>query len=384
MRRLLAMVSAIVWVDTMFYAAIAPLLPYYAHHFHLHKAQAGVLAASYAAGTLLGSLPAGWLAARVGVRATIMTGLSMMVVASVAFAFGTSISVLDLARFVQGVGGAFSWAAGLAWLIGRAPDERRAELIGAALAAAIGGALLGPVLGTAAAQTSPKLVFSLVAALGVGLLASTLTEHAPPASGTRALGSFAPALKEPRLLIGMWLTMLAALLYSTLAVLAPLRLSHLGASNIIVGAAFLGGAALAAVMSPIIGRISDRRGWRGPVLAGVIVSMVWSILLPLPDSVVPLFALVAVADGLFGIPYPPAGAMISQGAERAGLSQVYAFGLFNLAWAGGQVMGGAGSAGIAQATADAVPYSLLAALCALTAVAVARQALRSHRDPAAA
>ena len=40
MRKLLAMVAAIVLVDTMFYAAIAPLLPYYAHHFHLAKSQA--------------------------------------------------------------------------------------------------------------------------------------------------------------------------------------------------------------------------------------------------------------------------------------------------------------------------------------------------------
>ena len=143
------MVSAIVLVDTMFYAAIAPLLPYYSHHFHLQKSQAGVLAASYAAGTLIGSLPAGWLAARVGVRATIITGLGMMIVASAVFAFATDIVLLDGARFVQGVGGAASWAAGLAWLIERAPDNRRAEMIGAALSAAIAGAVLGPVLGTA-------------------------------------------------------------------------------------------------------------------------------------------------------------------------------------------------------------------------------------------
>src|SRR5437763_4528835 len=173
------MVAAIVLVDTMFYAAIAPVLPYYSHHFHLAKAQAGVLAASYAAGTLLGSIPAGWMAARVGVRATILGGLGLMIGSSVVFAFARDIAVLDGARFVQGVGGAGSWAAGLAWLIARAPPNRRAELIGASLAAAIAGALLGPVLGTAATQTSPKLVFLLVAGLGVLLLIWTLNEPAP-------------------------------------------------------------------------------------------------------------------------------------------------------------------------------------------------------------
>jgi hypothetical protein len=82
---------------------------------------------------------------------------------------------------------------------------------------------------------------------------------------------------------------------------------------------------------------------------------------------------VVVADGLFGVSYPPAGAMISAGAEHVGLGQAYGFALFNLAWAGGQVIGGAGSAGLAQATSDAVPYLLLSILCAITLVAVVRQ-----------
>src|SRR5437763_5568433 len=377
MRRLLAMVAAIVLVDTMFYAAIAPLLPYYSHHFHLAKAQAGVLAAAYAAGTLLGSIPAGWMAARVGVRATILTGLGLMIGSSVVFAFAQDVALLDWARFVQGVGGAGSWAAGLAWLIGRAPASRRAELIGTAIAAAIGGALLGPVIGTAAAQTSPKLVFLAVAALGLLLLVWTLSERAPAPSGSSGFLAFTPALRDRRAMIGLWLTMLSALLYGTLAVLAPLRLSHLGASNVVVGVVFLLGAAAAGVASPFIGRVADRRGWRVPVLAGLCVSTICVSLLALPRTVALLFALVVVAAPLFGFAYPPAGALISDGAERIGLGQTYAFGLFNLAWAGGQVTGGAGSAGLAQATSDAVPYSLLAALCIATVLAV-RQADR-HR-----
>jgi MFS family permease len=366
------MVSAIVLVDTMFYAAIAPLLPYYAHHFHLAKAQAGVLSASYAAGTLLGSIPAGWMAARVGVRATILTGLGLMIGSSVAFAFAQDITVLDTARFVQGVGGAGSWSAGLAWLILRAPASRRAELIGAALAAAIAGALLGPVLGTAATQTSPKLVFLLVAGLGLLLLLWTLSEQAPAASGAGGLPAFRPALRDGRVLTGMWLTLLSALLYGTLSVLAPLRLNHLGAGNVVVGAAFLVGAAAAGVVSPVVGRVADRRGPRLPVLAGLSASAIWIVLLALPRTVALLFAFIVVADPLFGVQYPPAGAMISDGAEQAGLGQTYAFGLFNLAWAGGQVVGAAGSAGIAQATSDAVPYALLAALC-MAAVLALRQ-----------
>src|SRR4051794_3753237 len=108
MRRLLILVCAIVLVDTSFYAAIAPLLPYYADHQHLTKTGAGILAGSYAAGTLVASLPSGALTARYGPRALLVTGLATLAVTSITFGLAHSIVVLDLARFAQGIGGALS------------------------------------------------------------------------------------------------------------------------------------------------------------------------------------------------------------------------------------------------------------------------------------
>ena len=54
MRRLFLLVGAVILVDTMFYAAITPLLPTYRDELGLSKTAAGVLSASYAAGTLIG------------------------------------------------------------------------------------------------------------------------------------------------------------------------------------------------------------------------------------------------------------------------------------------------------------------------------------------
>src|SRR5579862_4781472 len=82
MLRLLALVCAIVGVDTVFFSALTPLLPHYAAAAGLSKAAAGVLIAAYPAGTLLGSLPSGALVSRLGDRAVAVLGLTLMAVAT--------------------------------------------------------------------------------------------------------------------------------------------------------------------------------------------------------------------------------------------------------------------------------------------------------------
>src|SRR4051812_25286130 len=155
MRRLVTLVSVVVLVDTMFYEAITPLLPYYVDRFGLSKSAAGALAAAYPAGTLLFSLPAGWLAVHLGVRRTLLGGLALMAASSLVFGFASTDWLLGAARFCQGVGSACTWAGGFAWLVAAAPYARRGEVIGTAFGAAIGGVTLGPVLGAIARAAGP-------------------------------------------------------------------------------------------------------------------------------------------------------------------------------------------------------------------------------------
>ena len=146
-----------------------------------------MLAAAYPAGTFVGALPGGWMAARVGVRPTVLLGLGLLVASSVAFAFADSIVVLDVARFVQGIGGAASWAGALGWLIGAAPRERRGQYIGTALAAAVAGALFGPVLGAAAGALGQEPVFGAVAVVGAAMMVWALRMAAAQPEGDSRL-----------------------------------------------------------------------------------------------------------------------------------------------------------------------------------------------------
>ena len=372
MRRLLALASCIVFIDAMFFAAIVPLLPELVDQYDLSKTGAGILAAAYPAGTLLGSLPGGWVASRLGVKATVMLGLGLLIAASITFAFANSIYVLDGARFIQGLGSAASWAGALGWLVGAAPRGRRGELIGSAMAAAIVGALLGPVLGAAAAGLGTELVFTAVAVAAGGLLVWALltpSSQAPPGTPMRTV--FA-GLRDPRIATGMWIVILVGLMFGTLDVLAPLRFDELGAGAVAIGATFVAAGALEATMSPFFGRLSDRHGRLLPCLAGLGASGLAMALLPWPEATLVLALIVLITGPSVGILWTPSMAMLSDGAEDFGIDQGYAVALINLAWSAGQTVGSAGGARLGEAYGDALPYLALAAACALTFAALAR------------
>jgi MFS family permease len=376
MRRLLLLVSSVVLVETAFYAVITPLLPELSATYGLTKGQAGVLAGAYPAGTFAGALPGGWLAARLGVRPTVLIGLAVMVLTSLVIAFAGSILVLDVARFFQGAAGAACWAGGFGWLIRMAPSERRGELIGAAMSAAIGGALLGPVLGAAASALGARGVFCAVAVAGLGLMAWAARTPAPEAAGRVRFSALSDAIRHDRRVgTGMWLMTVPGLLFGTIGVLVPLRLGVLGAGAGAIAAVFLIAAALEALVAPISGRLSDRRGRLAPCLAGLAGAGVAMLLLPLPGSPWVLGLLTVVAAPLIGLLWAPGNALLADGAEARALDQGFAFALANLAWAAGQTAGAAGSARLAQAAGDALPYLLLAGVCAATVAVLWRAAI---------
>jgi MFS family permease len=375
LRRLLVFVSATVLLESMFFAVLAPLLPYYKDEFGLSTSALGALSAVYSAGALVGAIPSGLLAVRVGVRPTVLGGLTIIVATSVAFGLADSAWVLYAARFGQGVGSALAWTGGLAWLIAAAPRERRGELIGIAMGAALAGALLGPVLGGAASLTGPAPAFAAVAAVGVGLAAWALTIPAfPPAVDPQPLGVLREAARVREVVSGFWLVSLAAFLLGVISVVAPLRLDELGWGAVGISAAFLVAAGLEGAMNPVIGRWSDRRGRMAPVRAGLVAAIAVSVVIPWVDVRWPYLLLVVAAGVAYGVNWVPGTALLSDGAERAGIDQGFGFALLNIAWAPANVVGAGLGGALADAFGDAAAYLLAATLCLLTLVAVQRRA----------
>jgi MFS family permease len=376
MRRLLLLVSGLVWVDTMLFAALTPLLPHFARTLHLSKAGAGALVGAYAAGALVGGLPGGAAAVRLGARRAVLVGLTLMGLSSLGFAFAHGFWPLAAARFLQGGGSAFTWAGAFAWLLAAAPRDRRGQLIGTAMGAAVFGALFGPVVGAAAALLGRGAVFSALAGLAVVFAAWTLRlDSIPPeAPSLSALGR---ALRDSRFAGGLALMALPSFLFGVLSTLAPLHLAAAGWGAAAIGAVWLVGAGFETVLSPVAGRLLDRRGVLLPVQAALVAGAVLSVGLALGPRPLAYVPLIVLAAGSYGVLFTPAFALIAEGAERSGLPQGMAFGLMNAAWASGALIGPAAGGAAAAASGDIVPFLVAAALCAGTLAAVRRTRRRT-------
>jgi MFS family permease len=355
------LVAAIVLVDTVFFAVLSPLLPSYAALLGLSKAGVGVLAGAFATGVLVAALPSGLLASRVGLKPTLLLGLGLTGVTSVVFGLSATWGLLVLTRFAAGLGSACSWTAAVGWLARTAPPERRGELIGFAISAAVAGAFLGPALGATATWTGTGPAFGAIA-VACGVLALLVMTLPVPGAESRSI-TMIMALRMPSLWAPLGLIWLAPLLFAVLGVLVPLSLGARGWDAAQLGALYAGAAALEALVHPLLGRWADRQGALAPISTGLVGSII--VLVALAAAGPPwLVAGLAVAAAItFGATLVPGMALLTRAAEATGLDAVLAMALANLAWALGHAVGAPVCGWMADRMGDTVTYAAFAILC---------------------
>lgn len=368
MRRLLILASAMVFLDIAFMSAIAPLLPSYVHDLGLSKAQAGVLSAAYAAGTLVAALPAGYVAGRIGPRRTVIIGLALIGAASVVFGLVDEFYALVAARLVQGAAGALIWSGALTWLVTSAPEEKRGSLIGTVLGIAITGALLGPALGAAAGSIGTGPAFSAILVISVVLIYFSWSVPDTAAPDRQALGEVFRTLVSRPVLDASLFVVAPSLMFGAVDVIVPLRINALGGSDVVIAAGFIGGAALEAVLAPLAGRASDRIGRRLPYAVGLAVCAVSMVVVAVAGSLAGVIGGLILTSLGAGLCFAPAMTVVADIAEQSDLHQGYAAGLSNIGWAAGQVLGGIGGGVIAEVTGNAATGIAIAVLLGLVVV----------------
>jgi MFS family permease len=375
MRRLLALVSAIIFVDAMLYTSLTPLVPDYADEFDLSKVGAGLLIAAFGAGALFGGIPGGVAAARYGPKHAVVGGLVLLGVASIAFALAGGAVTLGIARFVQGFSSTVTWAGALAWVSSAAPKEQRGEVLGIAFGAAVAGAILGPMFGGGAEAVGIRASFATLGVVAFGFAGLAVLGRSADCEPVTAAG-LRRAFRDPRFLGGLWLNTLPAMLFGVLVVLAPLALDDAGWSTLAIATVFFLTGLLEVAINPFLGRVTDRVGRLIPIRIALAASIVVAAALAASSEPVVIAVLVGAAAISFGSLYTPGMALTSHRAESTGLAQGLAFGIMNTAWAVGALLGPSIGGALAELRGDAVPYLVGAALCVLTLLATQRVAAR--------
>ena len=259
-----------------------------------------------------------------------------------------------------------------------APKEQRGEVLGIAFGSAVAGAILGPMFGGGAEAVGIRLSFVTLGVVAFGFAVLALLARAADCERISAAG-LRRAFADSRFLGGLWLNTLPAMLFGTLVVLAPLALDDAGWSTLAIAAVFFVTGLVEVVISPLLGRASDRVGRRLPIRAGLAASVVVAVALAASSQPVVIAVLVGAAAISFGSLYTPGMALTSHRAESTGLAQGLAFGIMNTAWALGALIGPSLGGAVAELQGDATPYLLGAGLCALTLLATWHVAAREMR-----
>lgn len=133
---IVATVAIGLFTDLFLYGLIVPVLPFLLRErvdLPDDQVQSYVsrLLAAYAGASVLFSLPAGIIADKVATRqAPFLSGLAALLAATVLLAFGQNISVLVIARILQGTSAAVVWTVGLAMVLDTVGPERLGTTIG--------------------------------------------------------------------------------------------------------------------------------------------------------------------------------------------------------------------------------------------------------------
>jgi predicted MFS family arabinose efflux permease len=373
-RAILAVAVGAVAMDTALLGVIAPLLPDIEDRTGAGESALGISISAYAVPVMLFSLPLGRAADMIGRRWLLVGGLLLTGAGSGVIAVTESLDVLIAGRAVQGLGSAASWIAALAVVSDLAPPGKRGESIGIALAATSVGSIAGPALGGVTADVlgfaAPFLIVcGASVALALAVVAVFPPEARRTASETPAWRTIARSTRSGIGAVATAITFGVAGALGVVELVAPLDLdARLGLSSTVIGLLFAVSIAVDAPMSPIGGRWGDRRGRRGPAVAGLATLAASVALLAVFASTLGA----AFALGLFG-----AGFSLSMAAAVPWLDEAFGalerglgYGMLNLLYSAGYALGPLIGGGVLELGSADLAYLVTAVLLAAGAIAV--------------
>jgi MFS transporter, DHA1 family, tetracycline resistance protein len=368
--RPLLVIFLTIFVNLVGFGIIVPLLPFYAERFGASGLTIGLLFGIFSLCQLVASPLLGAASDRYGRRPVLIFSLAGTVLSFVMLAMAQTITMLFIARIVDGLsGGNISTARAYVADITEPKDRSRAfGIIGAAFGL---GFILGPALsGLLAPVSYTAPIWAAAAITAVATLMAVFwlpeTVHRASAASNISLRSIGPMLRRPHvrrvLAIDFVYWLAFAVFQTTFALFVAHRFGFDAGQTGYFFAAFgvLGAIVQGALIRPIVGRIGDKTTF----ILGLICSAVGLVAATLTHSVT-LFALALVPLALgIGFGHPTMSSMVSRVArdDEQGRVQGAASAIESLGRAIGPVWGNASL----QRFGDGMPYISAAGFLMMT------------------
>lgn len=335
------------FLETLVYGLLAPLVPYYAETFGANQVQLGLLFAVYSLSLLVASFPAGMACDKIGYRPVLLSGMMLLIISTLLLAVIQSFGLMLLARFLQGLAGAAIWTAALSAATALTPPEKRGGRLGLMMALTGLGTIAGPLFSGFLVQSrgyqAPFIYTALVLVL---LTLPYLWLKLPgPGAGSQqensSSGNYVRMLGNPRVLSVVLIIMAGSFSFGMLEPLLPMHLSlEFGMGSGEIGLVFGVLSLVFTISRPLTGYLSDRVGYKAMMLWGMGVTIVAMPALALSTGIILMYAagcLYSLSNCAMMTPCLP---LLTQYSDQEGHSSYgRSFGMVNAAYSVGLLLG---------------------------------------------
>jgi DHA1 family tetracycline resistance protein-like MFS transporter len=370
--RPLLVIFLTIFVNLVGFGIIIPLLPFYAESFGASPLAIGLLFAVFSVAQLLAAPVLGDASDRYGRRPVLLASLAGTVLSFVLLALADSLTLLFVARIIDGLsGGNISTAR--AYVADVTEPRQRARAYGI-IGVAFGlGFVLGP--GISAVLSPVSYTAPIWAAAAITLVAMILawvwlpeTVHRVPAGTPAPYRALAAMMGRPglrRMLaidFGYWAAF--AMFQTTFALFAARRFGFDAPQTGYFFAAFavLGAVVQGTLIRPVVNRLGDK----GTLIVGLALA-VTGLLAVTATRTVPLFALALVPLALgIGFGHPTVSSLVSRAARADEQGRVQ--GAASVVESLGRTIGPVWGTAVLQRFGEAMPYATAAGFLLMTLV----------------
>ena len=364
-QRVVAAVSAAVFVQFAGATAVLPMLPLFLRRHHTSVSLVGVVMASYFAAGVLTQYAAGHLADRVGHRKVMISGLAVYAVASCGFVLSLGAGGYILLRGLQGLGAGALQLGGLALIGVVVPLEERGRAFSRVFAAQLSGMAIGPLIGAATGLAHMSWLFVLGSVFAVVAMVPVARGAYTP--GKQVIHEDRAPLQMSRGFAGVILVgVIGGLCTGVYESCWSLMMTSRGAAQWQIGLSWTIFALSFAAFSPVAGRVIDRFDRRTLAIGAAALSAMFIAIYPALPRPWLLMTLGAVEAIGVAVAIPAAQSLLSQLVHPAALGR--AQGLFTTAESA-TIAAGAAAAGWLFTVHRWLPFVAAAVLAAaLTAL----------------